>query len=469
MRDHKPPVSRDARWSVALAELDRGAFRMAVARLQQDTPDDDAAHRIWRAATLVWLDRLAAARAELEAVLVPRDLWGRAAIVEAECALWEGAPDEAERLAREVAAAVDVTPDDLVRALVMIARTSVRRGEYARAVGRIQVARPLLAEVRLEHLAAVLDNAEGYARAKLGPDDGAGEVLDRAVVAFRRMRDPRWLSIALSTRGGWHDDAGRSAAAARDFAEARRLAEEHGFVREAAWARHNLVQSYLAAGDLDRASDVLSDLMDETRAAEYGANEAAALVSLAFAYVLQGRRQEAARAAGSAAAVAEMAGERHLLADAETIVAYLRARDGEAEGLARLRHYRACAATAAQRHRAALYLADALAPVNPCEAAALWDEAERDEADEANTFAGLTPYVERRLKAYPVRVTEPGLFVVDVRGHNFPARQSTHDALDHFLVKAALAAADTQIGAARLLGEAKGNFNKLVRRYGPDR
>jgi tetratricopeptide (TPR) repeat protein len=468
MRGARPPVAQTVNWSEELRKLDAGAYRAAVVKFASDRVDDDPAHRVWRAEVLCYLDRLEDARAELEAAPIPPELAARAALVEAETLLWEGAPDACERRARDVAEAVNATDADLARALAMIARASVRRGEYAVAVGRIAIARPLVRAVGLEHLAAVLDNAEGYARSKTARDETIGEVFERAVAAFRQMRDPRWEAITRTTCGGWLDEMGRTSEAIAELEGALAIASRNGFEREAIWARHNLAQVHLAMGDLDGATEVLAALMDETRAARHGTTEAHGLVSLAFAYLLQGRRLEAARAAGSASAVAEMAGAEMARVEAEILAAYLRAREGERDGIADLRRFRVAAPAAAQCYRATLYLVDVLAPEDPAEAMELWREAEAmAEAGERSTFAGLRPYVERRLRAYPVRVDERGRFVVDLAGRNFPLRRAAHDALDRYLIAAALRSSETHLGAARLLGETKGNFSKLVRRYAP--
>jgi tetratricopeptide (TPR) repeat protein len=467
MRGARPPVAQTVNWSEELQKLDRGAYRAAVVKFASDRVDDDPAHRVWRAEVLCYLDRLEDARAELEAAPIPPELAARAALVEAETLLWEGAPDACEEAALEVAAAVDVADADRARAVALIARADVRRGEYARAVGRIRDARHGVIMAGLAHVAAILDNGEGYARTKAGRDETAIEYLDRAVAAFERMRDPRWTAIALSTRGIWYDDRGRLAEAGADYEQSLRLAGKHGFAREAAIARHNLALTYMSGGDLERAVAVFEEIRDETRGSGNGFAEAHALVSLAFAYLLQGRRREAGRAASSAAELAEISSAALMRAEAEIMLAYLDARDGQASAIARLRHLAATAPTSAQSYRATLYLADAIADLDPDEGADLYRRAQQlADADERSTFAGLAPYVERRLAARPVRVADTGVFVVDVRGRNFPDRRAAHAALDRFLIAAALEAADTQERAGLLLGEAKGNFSRLIKRYG---
>ena len=470
MREDHTPVGSPVDWTRELTRLDAGEYAAAVARLRQDAPDDTPEHRLWRAEVLLHEDRLDDARAELAAVVEwPASIRARAALVEAECDLWDSATVHAEETARAVAMAGDCSRTEYARAVAMLARAAVRRGDYREARERLAEAVPIVSRAGLDHMVAVMANAEGFCRMRLGRDEAAGAGFEFAIGEFRRMRDTRWEAIARSTYGVWLDEVDRTDEAIAQQTEALRLAGKHGYEREAITARHNLAQIYLAAGRVTEAVEMLEVLGSEERSGRYGSVEAHGLCALALASVLQGNTAEVLRVAESALFVAETVGETQMAYEAKMMRAWARAREGDSLSLATLRLMRADqTATTDQLARLALYLADVVAADRPDEADALYREAaERARGD--RTTENLAALVGRRLRAHPVHVAEPGQLVIDVRRRGFPSRRAAHEALDRFLVAEALRVSALQIDAARLLGETKGNFSKLCARLQPDR
>jgi tetratricopeptide (TPR) repeat protein len=470
MRGARPPVAQTVNWSEELQKLDRGAYRAAVVKFASDRVDDDPAHRVWRAEVLCYLDRLEEAREELAVEIAP-PLEARALLVEAECALWDSATESAERYAHEVLAR-RTGEGERARAMAMLARAAVRRGEYAEALERIREARPAVEAAGLRHLGAVLWNAEGYARAKTGHDETLGDLFARAIATFRVLGDRRWEAIARSTCGMWLDETGRAVDAEREQTAALRIAGREGFKREATLARHNLIVLYMAAGRMAEAEGRLDEVLVAVRARADGQAEAHGLVSLAFALAMQGQTARARSAADAGALVAESIGARSMLIEARLLAAWLAAREGSAEAIAALERGRAGTGeeTAAQRYRATLYLADAVAAAKPDLTTALLAEAARaPEADERSTFAMLAEYVRHRAGARPVKQTADGELVFSTR-YGFPVFTEAVANLERYLVNAAMIAADgMQRDAAKLLAMSTSNLNKKIKRHWPER
>lgn len=446
-------------YRIALAALDRGEFGSALRRFERDEPTDDPDHRRYRGALLLHLDRVDECRAELEGLTDPATL-----AILGEADLWDGNLQAAEDAAEMLAELPETRP----RAMVLLARCAVRRGDWGEALERIERARHAVGEHA--YLQAILDHSEAYARAKTEADPTIDSLFARAIAVFEAVDDRRWQAISRCLRGAWLAGLGRHDEAARELERSIAAARSISVLREAAWSEHNLSQVFLATGRASEAIRILEHLLKWERAGRFAVAECNGLVSLAYALTIEGRISDGKRAAEGALALSEMIDAADLRLDAALVAAWVHARTGDAGALSRLRQLRRASqyegGTEEQRYRAALFLADAVLDSIPDEAVALWDEAERSpEARAGATYGGLLRFVRQRMDAAMIRFDAFGVLQIDVR-HGFPSLAAALEIVERFLVHEATLAAPTQLEAGQKLGLNKQRIGDKLARYG---
>jgi tetratricopeptide (TPR) repeat protein len=423
MRGAKPPLVSCVDWTEELRRLDRGHCAEAVAKLQHDTPDDDPAHRVWRASMLIYTEDYGKVEQELDAgEPFKGEIVYRAALVRSALALFREAPDECERWALAVDEAAPAA--QRAYALALMARASVKRRNWREGLERINLARPGVEREGLELMAAALDHCEAFCRMWL--DDGAGpsvgDLFQRALDRFRALGDQLWEGRCRSIYGAWLASVDRVEEAEGEYRAARRIARAIKSPALRTEVQSNLAQLLAGAGRYEDAIEALGPILDAERRAGAGTCEANSLVVLAYSLGMTGRWSEAVDAANAARALAAMIAAPTVAFDARTVGAWAEARAGNPEAVEVLRRMRAGAARLEEEHRyrAALYLADALLESDPLGAAELIAEAARSpQAATKLTEAKLLAYVRHRAASAPVHVDDEGRFVIDPR-HGVP-------------------------------------------------
>jgi tetratricopeptide (TPR) repeat protein len=462
-------------WLAALAALDDGRYAEAVEIIDADTPDDDPAHRLWRAEVFSYLGRYDEMRVDLDAVRatagVDKDLAARCLILHAEEAACAGRFEEVDPTGEKIGALGEITVPSLeVRRGMLAVRVALRQGRWDDAIAAAAAMRRFTELAGTEYDLGKLSYLKAYAYFRVGDYRQTGRLFSEAIPLLERSEteNGRWLGFARCLESVYLADLGRHDEALERADSAEAIGARLGITHDMLSARNNAVRVLIAKGMLEEAVERLRDVLRWEAIENHHRAKMASLYLLALALGLRGEIDEALEAARSLVALARACENDDELEGGQMLVQFVRLKQDYLSGLRNLEALRRRALDGRRTDRAveaSLYMALGLAERAPDVAREIVSSLERDEpaAVSSATFSAIVRAVRHIVDKHPIQIT-PTEFVVRLSKEHAVDYDAAKDCLRRFLVYGAI----RQFGgkktpAAKLLKMARTRIYAVMR------